>query len=416
MQENRSFDSYFGTYPGADGLPRKNGQFTVCQPNPRTHTCQKPYHDTRDDNAGGPHMRKDLLKDLDGGKLDGFIKVAVQADTQGCINYGDPVCNPQQPPDVMGYHNGKDIPNYWAYARNFVLQDHMFSSVASWSFPTHLALVSGWAATCTNPHQPLSCRTNLAPAVKKNLRPKLGPTLAQTDLTYLLHRYHVGWKYYMQPGATPYIWDTLPFSVDVHQDKQGGNIQRLGHLFRDARRGTLPKVSWVAPSGLTSEHPPALVSRGETYVTRIVNAIMSSPDWKHTAIFLCWDDWGGFYDHVAPPAGSGYGLRVPAMVISPYARTGYVDHQTLSFDAYLKFIEDDFLGGQRLDPATDGRPDSRPRIPENHPGLGNLEKDFNFNQKPRPPLLLPLHPKTDLVAGFVPQPMVRKHALNVGHD
>jgi phospholipase C len=89
---------------------------------------------------------------------------------------------------------------------------------------------------------------------------------------------------------------------------------------------------------------------------------MKSPDWTSTAIFLTWDDWGGFYDHVKPPTvdQNGYGFRVPALVISPYAKKGYVDHQTLSFDAYLTFIEDDFLGGQRLDPKTDGRPDARP--------------------------------------------------------
>src|SRR5262245_57757713 len=100
---------------------------------------------------------------------------------------------------------------------------------------------------------------------------------------------------------------------------------------------------------------------------------------------------GGFYDHVAPPRvdGAGYGLRVPALVISPYARVGYVEQQTLSFDAYLKFIEDDFLGGARIDPATDGRPDSRPDVRENAAVLGNLIFDFNFNQPPRAPVVLP---------------------------
>jgi phospholipase C len=121
---------------------------------------------------------------------------------------------------------------------------------------------------------------------------------------------------------------------------------------------------------------------------------MTGPQWKSTAIFLAWDDWGGFYDHVVPPAVDryGYGLRVPSLVISPYARKGFIDHQVLSFDAYNKFIEDDFLNGQRLDPATDGRPDPRPDVRENAPLLGNLIDDFNFNQKPRRPVLLPLHP------------------------
>ena len=129
-------------------------------------------------------------------------------------------------------------------------------------------------------------------------------------------------------------------------------------------------------------------------MTGIVNTIMHSKDWSSTAIFLAWDDWGGFYDHVVPPNvdAQGYGLRVPALVISPYAKRGYVDHQVLSFDAYLKFIEDDFLKGARIDPKTDGRPDSRPGVRENAKILGNLVSDFNFNQKPRPPLFLSLHP------------------------
>jgi phospholipase C len=129
-------------------------------------------------------------------------------------------------------------------------------------------------------------------------------------------------------------------------------------------------------------------------VTSLIDAAMLGPDWDSTAIFLAWDDWGGFYDHVVPPTvdGAGYGLRVPGLVISPYAKSGYVDHQTLSFDAYLKFIEDDFLGGQRLDPATDGRPDSRPDVRENDPELGNLMSDFDFSQAPRPPLILSPYP------------------------
>jgi phospholipase C len=165
-------------------------------------------------------------------------------------------------------------------------------------------------------------------------------------------------------------------------------------FFAAAKRGALPAVSWLTPSNRVSEHPPALVTRGQTYVTSLINAVMRSRDWRSTAIFLAWDDWGGFYDHVVPPTvdHNGFGLRVPAIVISPYARRGFVDHRTASLDAYVKFIEDDFLGGQRLDPRTDGRPDPRPWVRDAMPQIGDLVHDFNFNQKPRRPLLLALHP------------------------
>src|ERR1700694_1546144 len=122
---------------------------------------------------------------------------------------------------------------------------------------------------------------------------------------------------------------------------------------------------------------------------------MCGPNWSSSAIFLAWDDWGGFYDHVVPPRvdENGYGLRVPGLVISPFARQGFIDHQTLSFDAYVKFIEDDFLGGQRIDPTTDGRPDPRPDVREDASQLGDLANAFDFTQSPRAPLVLPERPK-----------------------
>jgi len=152
----------------------------------------------------------------------------------------------------------------------------------------------------------------------------------------------------------------------------------------------LPAVSWICPNGQVSEHPPARVSVGQAYVTKVVNAVMQSPDWNSTAIFLAWDDWGGFYDHVTPPVvdENGYGLRVPGLVISPYAKRGFIDDQTLSFDAYVKFIEDDFLSSERIDPRTDGRPDPRPDVRENQSILGDLRKDFDFTQTPRAPVVL----------------------------
>ena len=175
-----------------------------------------------------------------------------------------------------------------------------------------------------------------------------------------------------QDAKTPGIWNPLPFFDTVKNDGELSNVQTLENFLMEAQHGTLPAVSWIAPSGDVSEHPPALISAGQTYVTHLINTIMEGPSWKDRAIFLAWDDWGGFYDHVVPVSvdQNGYGLRVPGMVISPYAKRGFIDHQTLSFDAYVKFIEDDFLNGQRLDPNTDGRPDPRPDVREDASQLG----------------------------------------------
>ena len=356
--------------------------------------------------------------------MDGFVSEAEQG--SGCST-DDPTCSPCQQSqarasagkcvDVMGYHDAREIPNYWRYAKRFVLQDHMFASVASWSLPESLYKVSEWSASCADPMQPFSCRGAI-----ENPNPDggfSGPNDGQlhyawTDMTYLLHRAGVSWGYYVFKGTepdcendqamtcapvqqgpqTPGIWNPLPSFTDVTQDGQLGDIKSLTDFFGAAAAGHLPAVSWVEPNGTVSEHPPALVSAGQTYVTGLINAIMRSPDWSSTAIFLSWDDWGGFYDHVVPPVvdQNGLGLRVPGIVISPYARRGYIDHRILSHDAYNRFIEDDFLGGARLDPKTDGRPDPRPDVREAEPLISDLTGDFNFQQTPRAPLLLPVHP------------------------
>jgi hypothetical protein len=158
--------------------------------------------------------------------------------------------------------------------------------------------------------------------------------------------------------------------------------------------GTLPAVSWIIPENAISDHPSSSIHAGQAYVTGLINAIMQNPEWDSTLILLAWDDWGGFYDHVVPPKVdvNGYGLRVPALLISPYAKKGSIDHQILSFDAYLKLIEDIFLNSQRIDPLTDGRPDRRPSVRENSALLGDLLNDLDFSQAPLPPLILPVDP------------------------
>jgi phospholipase C len=452
MQENRSFDSYFGTYPGADGVPRdKTGNISVCVPDPARGTCVRPYYDPSGTQAGGPHLVEDATRDITGGRMNGFIASVEKStnfdtDKIGCLlKLLAPSCV-----DVMGYHDARDIPNYWTYAHDYVLQDHMFEPVISWSLPSHLYMVSGWSAMCSRPLYPSTCRTDLqypdgdgieanfpglnqltgaGPGVLSPIDPDdishapVTPDYGWTDVTYLLYKHHISWRYYLSQGlqpdcsngqitclpqvqliSTPEIWNPLVDFVSVHQDNQLGNITNGYNLYADLRSGQLPAVSWVIPSLDQSEHPPGTIAGGQDHVTKVINAIMSSPAWSSTAIFLAWDDWGGFYDHVVPPRvdAEGYGIRVPGLVISPYARRNYIDRQRLSFDAYLKFIEDDFLSSQRLNPRTDGRPDPRPDVREQAHGLGDLRRDFNFNQKPRAPKLLPTLPYSP----FAPAPGV----------
>jgi len=461
MQENRSFDHYFGTFPGADGLPAKDGHFSVCNPDPQRGTCQYPYHDPVEANGGAQHNADNSDADVDGGRMDGFIREAERPGGRAC-GLTAPICESSAPPDVMGYHDAREIPNYWRWAHDYTLQDHMFAPAASWSLPQHLYMVSEWSAHCTRGGDPMSCvndrelggfktsqisqgqSTGGKKATPAALRPvvhclithgirrepygldlrqphepdalalcrHLAPPgeagkLAQygnyawTDMTYLMHRKGVSWGYYMHGGLppenakdTPEIWNPLPSFTTVRRDGQEGNVQNVSQFLTAARSGKLPAVSWVVPDEIHSEHAPATPADGQRYVTRLIDTVMRGSDWNSTAIFLTWDDWGGFYDHIAPPVvdQNGYGIRVPAMVISPYAKRGHIDHQTLSFDAFNKFIEDDFLGGQRLDPKNDGRPDPRPDVRENNPMLGDLVRDFDFNRRPSPPDPLPLNP------------------------
>src|SRR5260370_30724386 len=146
MQENRSFDHYFGTYPGADGIPMRRGVPTVCVPDPETRTCIKPFHDALDLNHGGPHSAASAVTDVDGGRMDGFIWQA-QRGRNNCADPLDPACAGNGF-DAVGYHDRREIPNYWAYADNFVLQDRMFDANASLSLPQHLFMLAEWSARC----------------------------------------------------------------------------------------------------------------------------------------------------------------------------------------------------------------------------------------------------------------------------
>ena len=254
MQENRSFDSYFGTYPGADGIPGLAGNpgKVPCVPDPKLHRCVRPYHDVADRNFGGPHNYRAGIADLAGGGMTGFIKSARTGLKNVCAKHlNNPACSlAPKNPDVMGYHDWREIPNYWDYAHHFVLQDHMFESDLSWSLPDHLSLVSGWSAKCRKNGDPMSCHSSAnvpGPLPESPYQPGDGSDYAWTDLTYLLHRYGVSWGYYVANGSqpdcangamlcasvpqrtrTPGIWNPLPYFDTVRQDGQLGNMANQG--------------------------------------------------------------------------------------------------------------------------------------------------------------------------------------------
>lgn len=412
VQENRSFDHYFGLYKNPSGLrvngiPRKpGGAFAVCVPHPiLSGRCLKPFRTDNPVNKGGPHAHLSSVITVNGGKMNGAIEAAVKgkgANSYFCArNPFAKSCSkfngPQGQPDLMSTMSRATLPNYWAYADWGVLQDKMFAPTDSWSLPAHLYLYSAWSAECTT--GPLSCTSDV-----ETHSP--GP-YKWTPITYMLDQAGVSWKNYVGEAtdvtckkwpcqeigivnATPWIWNPLPNFTVVRDNHQLDRNRPVSEFMDDARNGTLPEVSWVLPNLRNSEHPAhGSMQPGQSYVTRLVNAVGGGPDWDTTAIFITWDDWGGFYDHLKPPRidRNGYGLRVPGIMLSPYAKVGVVDHQVLSFDAYLKFIEDRFLSGGRL---PGSRQDNRPTIRENAFRLGDLTREFDFTQVPRPaPILSP---------------------------
>jgi uncharacterized protein (TIGR03437 family) len=353
MQENRSFDHYFGTYPGAEGLPPG-----VCIPNPAGGACVAPFHDAQPVNQGGAHNWANALNCINGGLMDGFIAGAVQ-----------------KPGDVMGWHDSRELPNYWNYAQLYVLQDRLFESITSYSLPAHLYMLAAQSGGYIGTGQP---------------RPE---SYTFPEITNLLGSGKIDWKYYDNRGKTAgaadggpanidsdettyTFWNPLPAFPSVKNDPtQFGRLTNATQFYIDTQNGTLPQVSWVIPNSELSEHPPASVATGSNYVTGLINAVMNSPLWNSTAIFVSWDDWGGFYDHVDPPKADQYGLgiRVPGMIISPYARQGYVDHKTYSFESWLKIIEERFA----VNPMT---------IRDNT--ANDMTDAFDFTQQPRPPVVL----------------------------
>ena len=299
----------------------------------------------------------------------------------------------------------------------------MFESVESWSLPSHLYLVSEWSATCSVPNDASSCQNDLGQSARRCARPTAQGEPGQARLS----RGRTSRGCFMpttsagRTTSAPGTSQTATTTRNVRSAAtETATIRRSGIRCRISMTSTKnDQVGNVrGPEQLLyrrrQRHPPVRVmGRPDGHGQRAP----AWPDQRRPDIRHAFDQHGHVVATVVeyrdlpglgrlgwllrprrPTHGRrrGYGLRVPALVISPYAKSGLVDHQTLSFDAYMKFIEDDFLQGQRLDPTTDGRPDPRPDVRENDPALGDLRSDFDFTQSPRAPVVLPEQPQTDL--------------------
>jgi phospholipase C len=195
----------------------------------------------------------------------------------------------------------------------------------------------------------------------------------------LLNTRGIGWRYYSaMPPARGYLWSSYDAIRHIRQTAQWPRHVRSVKTLMDDIRGTrLPPVTWITPTSPLSEHPEFNLCYGENWTTRVVDAVMRSSIWRNTAIFITWDDWGGYYDHVPPPPDSdrfGLGFRVPLLVISPYALEGAVDHQLGDFSSVLRFVEDNWgLDHLNMHDRT----------------AGDLSHDFDFSAAPRPAEPLP---------------------------
>ncbi len=334
MQENHTFNSLFGTFPGAIGVSEPRA------PNPL------PY----DFDHSGPAT----ITAIDGGKMDEFPSRSLIQYTQA------------------------DIPTYWAYAQQFGLGDNFFSSMATSSTPNHLAMIAaqsggldstGSEKGCNSPANYISYARNQAGANYWAY-----PCFAINSLPQVLGAKGITWKYY----ASAAIFDG---ALNVQALNGSPNVITDSNQFvSDVQSGNMASVSWITPPpGDPSDHPPNPLQGSENFIATQINAVMNSPYWSSTTIFVTWDEWGGFYDPVAPPMldGDGLGLRVPLLVISPYAKAGYISHAQGEFSSFDKFIEENWSLPNL------GQRDALSQI-------SDLMDFFDFSQAPQLPLIEPM--------------------------
>jgi len=372
VKENRSFDEMFGLFPGADGA--RYGMDHGRRRKLTRGTDGRVPHDL-------PHDRQAAILSYDGGKMDGFG-----------FRAGKFYAYTQLHPD--------QLPNYWQWAKEYVLGDRFFASVNGPSFPNHLMTIAATSGgSVDNPEPPSKddlgdyktwgCDSPKSEAVgvedtegQVHMVPPCFDFQTEGDL---LTKADIPWAYYAAPpvpweqaSRSGYIWSAYASVRHIRDDPKQweSHVFPSRELVDDIEADRLPPVTWVTPQFALSEHPEYNFCHGENWSTRVIDAIMRSPMWKDTAIFLTWDDWGGFYDHVPPPQIDkfGLGIRVPLLVISPYAKKRFVDHHHGEFSSVLRFIEDNW---------------GLPQLTKRDRQAGNLHEAFDFTQAPRAPDPLP---------------------------
>jgi phospholipase C len=367
VRENHSFDNLFGTFPGAAGST--TGRLDTGKSVKLIHT---PDHTLLDiDHSGGAAGYA-----VNGGQMNQFNLLP------GAVQNGMNIADSQ--------YQQKDIASYWSYARNFTLDDHFFATIMGPSFPNHLVTIAADSANSVdNPigqtfHAwgcdggPYSTVSATNPDTGQNYTEK--PCFTMPTMADSFQKNHVSWAYYA-PGQyqSGYIWSSFDAIKSIRTSSLWKtNVRPTSQFIKDVNAGNLPQVSWLVTGEETSDHPPYSICVGQSWTVKQINAILQSKYWGSTLVVLTWDDFGGFYDHLAPPVVDhiSLGPRVPTILISPYARPRHIDRRTLDFTSILKFVEEDF----HL-PALTGRDRSAP----------SLLSSLNFKQTPLAPLVL--HPK-----------------------
>jgi phospholipase C len=373
MMENRSYDNVFGRYPGANGALVGDDQGTT---RPLTRSPLQRAHDL-------PHCYPCAVASVDGGKMDGFNQ-SVWADKYAYTQF-----------------HKDQITAYWHWADRFALSDNFFASATGPSFPNHLYSIAAQSGGALD--NPVQTNAALHEQEQQGLAKSWGCDIAEPGAYVevvdsegslvkvnpcfdfptegdLLRKANIPWAYYSATDTqTGYIWSSYNAIARYRNNRKLWDtyMRPVDDVIRDVEADRLPPVTWISPRFALSEHPEYNFCYGQNWDISLIDAIMNSPMWQDTAIFLTWDDFGGFYDHVPPIRLDrfGLGVRVPMLTISPYAKRGYVDSTLGEFSSILRFVENNW-GLTQLT--------RRDRI------ANDMSYNFDFARPPGPPDPQPL--------------------------